>query len=413
MIIREVLLRIPEIEQKTSSGWFRSLHDHYQGRYPTYRLGFDSLDPDKVPFKDEPVPAFQLFDAPDAWINAFNHYAWMLGTASLFKTYCHFFDDLDPLARGAFIAAAIEVHFTEEIADFFVRHHQQMQFSPDSFCQIGCYSIRGTLLNDCWQKVFDALMETDQDLTEEIKRQHYTPVGPGRGDDDPLDHLSGRVIDIILEASIFCNSTPNVKQALILGADPNILIWQLERSFNEKHNALSFSLSQGYNDIVVLLLEYGATDNASTLTPKNTALFQAAYMRQDDVVLKLISQGAEIGALEQPPSGRCFFHNRAEKLQKIKDTIGSIIPLANISEKQVFYVGNAQGGSHSSILDIVLRDVDRLKNYEELGLDIRLTPEEICTAITWKSFEGLDYLFSKHGEEARQQAMSKLEELRG
>ena len=96
---------------------------------------------------------------------------------------------------------------------------------------------------------------------------------------------------------------------------------------------------------------------------------------------------------------RCamFFGHFDEELNWAQKAIGSLIKLAPIAEKQAFYTGNGQGGTWKTILDVVVGNVDRLKLYEALGLDTRLTAEELCTAIDADAFDGLCYLLTKHG----------------
>ena len=72
-----------------------------------------------------------------------------------------------------------------------------------------------------------------------------------------------------------------------------------------------------------------------------------------------------------------FFGHFDEELSWAQEAIGDLIELTPIAEKQAFYSGNAQGGTWGTILDVVVGDRDRLKLYETLGLDTRLTAEEL------------------------------------
>ena len=57
--------------------------------------------------------------------------------------------------------------------------------------------------------------------------------------------------------------------ALHTGADPNLPVWRLERSFNEKHCALSFAISQSYRHAAEMLLKAGASAEGTDFTSHN------------------------------------------------------------------------------------------------------------------------------------------------
>ena len=71
-----------------------------------------------------------------------------------------------------------------------------------------------------------------------------------------------------------------------------------------------------------------------------------------------------------------FFGHFDEELNWAQKAIGGLIELAPIAEKQAFHSGDGQGGKWKTILDVVVGDLARLKLYEALGLDTRLTAEE-------------------------------------
>jgi ankyrin repeat protein len=86
--------------------------------------------------------------------------------------------------------------------------------------------------------------------------------------------LSCRVIDMVLEAALVRNNQEAMQLALRAGADPNISVWRLERSFNEKDCALSFAISQGYRHAAEMLLKAGASAEGTDFTSHNYPLDQ-------------------------------------------------------------------------------------------------------------------------------------------
>jgi hypothetical protein len=246
-----------------------------------------------------------------------------------------------------------------------------------------------------------------------------------------------------MEAALVRGDLAAIRLALQRGADPNLPVWKQERSSAEKHCALSFAISEGRREIAETLLGAGASAAGTDFTAPNYPLYMAIKNGWDDLAERLLQGGARLRGLARlsdkssaplaeapefppavplrPPGSaqapksevaqsrfrrlREYFGHDSEELDWACETIGNIIPLAPILEKQAFHWGHAQGGQFTTILNVVVGNVDRLKRYESLGLDTRLTPEELCTAIDLNAFEGLLYLLSKHATDKREQAL--------
>jgi hypothetical protein len=90
--------------------------------------------------------------------------------------------------------------------------------------------------------------------------------------------------------------------------------------------------------------------------------------------------------------------------------VGPLLPLVAFEEKALFHEGNAQGGYWESDLKRLLYDdrADLIERYQPLGLDVRLSAEELMTAITWKASRSLHHLLAGQGDRVREEVSLRI-----
>ena len=416
----DLLNQLQETAPPEPRGWFRWLHNHYLGRYGITEPRFEEalasqrwqeLQKNWSDFSEKDRAALIPLIGRDAWTVGY------LGFKEIAEScWAH----LTAHERGALFAGITESRTGGESFEWIrSRLPDGVAFLPESACQIACNAIRYE-----WPEVLLLILNSGADLSVTI----------GRGDDqiypkthwpDMLPKLSHRVIDMILEAALIRNASDAIRLALERGADPNIPVWRLERSFNEKHCALSFAISEDRKETAELLLKAGASARGTDFSPSDYPLFLTIRRGWDDLADILIKRGASLRKPDETrptsqslegsesqvflPGTRGQFYGHFDKeLNWARQAVGSLIPLVAITEKPAFYLGNGQGGYHTTILDLVIGDLQRLKRYEAMGLDIRLTPEELCTAIDADAFHGLLYLLEKHGVEVRDRVLFRI-----
>lgn len=427
----EQLLASETIEPR---GWFRWLHNHYLGRYggchPELVAGDAFYDVwGKV--SDKPEPMYIRIGTTEQWVEILNQNAWAAGMGGrLTYTVAKHWRMLRSEARSAFFAGLSELHPDEASMQKVPELLPVMSLAPESLCQLACNAIRYNKPD-----LLKALLTKYPSPTYAIKRFSAYDT-PDAWETNELEKLSHRVIDLILEAALLWNNIAAAKLALEHGADPNIPIWQLERSYNKKYSALGYAIDtefiysrETHKAMIDLLLDNGASAAGIAYSGYNSELSLALAMRERDLVDRLISQGASLSKPEQRekretvrtegsesivigPGGPNFFGHFGRELKWAHENIGSIIPLVPVSEKQIFFSAHSQGGSYSTMMDKVVGDLAALKQYEELGLDTRLSAEELCTAVKVGAFDSLVYLLSKHGELARDRTMFRIRRFR-
>ncbi len=427
------LKKLAACEPVEPLGWFRFLHDHFLGRnvdeyhgpifMPVYRQGWEKVSrkPENFPDVDDPI-----------WLELVNRHAWTIGMLGLQKPSRAHWDNMSRLARGAFFAGFSEYNPSQNTWEIFMSELPQVELSAESLCQLACNATK-CQRND----VLTALLNTTTELTSPIHRGDGF-IYPESRWPEIMDQLSHRLIDLVLEAALIRNNHEAIILALEHGADPDIPIWWLERSFNEKHCALSFAIGRDKRELAEILLKYGANPSGNSFSGRNSPFFQAHqqgkrgpflqeatrnwYKFADDLYAKasleqappkmptseyaVTNEGSEWEVF-LPVSGRFFGHFQ-EELDWARQVIGGIIPLVPVDEKESYYHGNAQGGYHKTALDLVMGDLTKLKEFEAMGMDTRLSAEELCTAVEGNACHCLMYLLESHGPVIRDQVISEI-----
>lgn len=434
MTTNEWLKTMTTEEPAEPRGWFRWLHNHYLGRYGSMHPGMINGDTFSTWEKTSPNP-----DTPEEKVDIdllaalLERHAWACGMKKYTKAAAGLWDRLSSLSRGAFMAGLSEQAFDEEpdLIDRTMSRLDSAELSPESLCQLACNAIKNKRTD-----LLEALLAQYPQPTGIVRRFSASDSGDA-WDSEEVERLSPRVIDMILEASLICNNIDAARLALTHGANPDIPVWQLERSSNHKYSALGYVIDsehaqnmQSHNEMAELLLDQGASPSGIAYAGYNHELFLALGNGWYDLADRLLAHGASfqkpvstdeiapavrtagIESVVLGPGGPNFFGFFGDKLKWAVENIGSIIPLVPVSEKMSFFSSHAQGGSRSTFMDRIVGNLDRLRWYESLGLDTRLSAEELSTAVSCGAFDSLVYLLSKHGETARDRAMFRIRRFR-
>lgn len=420
--LHEALTRLVTEEPAVSRGWFRWLHNHFLGnhgdRFQRLVVG-KYAEGDWLVLSDSPESLHKRVADQELLLKVLNRHAYLAGARQLKGTVLAYWDRLDGLAQASFLAAVTERSESKQCLDMVVTHIKHLEFTPESLCQLACNAVKYNRLD-----VLELLLSGTADLTSHIDRSGDS-INGNSWELDGVAMLSHRLIDMILEAALIWSRTEAVVLALKSGADPNIPIWELQRSCNVKHSPLSYVMSLKLMDLVEILLQYGASPSGTTYAGKNLELNEAISKGWDELAERLIANGASLKPpdTKKPcsiargsehevigPGGPYFFGHFREDLLWAHNVIGKLIPLVPIAEKQTLYWANAQGGQYRTILCGLVCNIDRFKRYEALGLDTRLTAQEFCSIVKCKSSEGLSYLLSKYGDDVRDKVFAAIRE---
>jgi hypothetical protein len=202
------------------------------------------------------------------------------------------------------------------------------------------------------------------------------------------------------------------------GANADIPVWVLQRSYNEKHCALSFCIEHSMKKAVQLLLAAGANPKGTDFCTPNLPLFQAVATKNHTLALRLLRKGASFvasdagnrkrGAIANEwkkklitTPGKYSFGHGKKHLSWVHEKIGSLIKLVPVREKPCFYRGGGQGGYWRTFLDAAGSDVAVIQSYEAFGLDTRLTAEEFLSVVQSNAYDKLLHLLRNETEDVK------------
>jgi len=393
------------IEPLEPQGWFRWLHYHaFGGRMSgpgggvarESGISWDSAEPDSA------------FVARHAWEVGLN------GRTDLLEKH---WPTLTPEQRGLAVAGLSE---TKNGMKWIPPRLDSCALDAVTTCELACNAVN--------QKRIDILakvLETSTCFTGEVRR-YFAPGRQPWGEFlEVINRLSNRCIDLILEAAVITKNSSAIRIALDHGADPNIPVWVLHRSFNDKHCALSFCIENSMKKAVHLLLAAGANPQGTDFCAPNLPLFQAVAADDHALALRLLKKGASFAdpeasnwrraasanawkkALISPPGKYSFGHGK-EDLSWVREKIGTLIQLVPIAKKPCFYRGGGQGGYWRTFLDAAGSDVAVIKRYEAHGLDTRLTAEEFLSVVESNGYDKLLHLFRNEPEEVKARVLFRV-----
>jgi hypothetical protein len=349
--IRNLSSRLQQAQPTEPRGWFRWLHDHFAGRRGLHNPGLEQkLAEQGWRELSQRFPNLSPKERAKL-IPIIARHAWSVGRLELIELAESSWGRLGPSERGAILAGLSEADPRAELLDWLRQRLPDCAFSPESACQLACNAIWHE-----WSDVLSAVLNSGTDLSATIHRGDAWDYPRTRWP-KILCKLSHRVIDMVLEAALVRNNQEAMQLALRAGAYPNIPVWRLERSFNEKHCALSFAISQDCRRTAETLLEAGASAEGTDFASHNYPLYQAVRKGWDDLARAFLKQGASLRLPEASrqhvvlpktegseseiriPFCDMFFGHFDEELNWARKAIGDLIELAPIEEKQAFYSG--------------------------------------------------------------------------
>ena len=212
-----------------SNGWFRWLHDRFAGRY-ALRGRFP---------EDAQTVDWEAIDG-----SALALHCWEVGLNGRLDLLENCWGRLNPGQRGMALAGVSE---NEDYWDWISARLPGCGLNAAAACELACNAVLHEK-NDH----LSTILNHPCDLRGEVGRYD----GPGRPSgrfSETIQHLSCRCVDLVLEAALIRRNTCAIRLALEHGADANIPIWILERSYNERHCALSYCLSNGMDRAAEML----------------------------------------------------------------------------------------------------------------------------------------------------------------
>jgi hypothetical protein len=418
-----LLIKLSALPPVRPSGWFRLLPFQFAARYPYQQSPADESSQAKaLTALHEEWKAGQLV-VDDVISDVLEKHAWLMGRL-LFADWTEiFWDRWAGQSRGAFCAGYSEIFLPrEETLDWIEARLGSVTFHSESACQLACNLIwrnrpdlLARILNDesYWK---EDVWRGDKETCPELFWSEST---------DHMSFLSRRCIDMILEAALTRRCAKSVDLALRHGANPNINFWELERNSNHMHTALGFALHDGMADIALNLVEQGA--DAMGGDAPGLPLYQALAGGMDKVAEALLRHGAvfdhptvaspSIKAIQErnrrPEWKEMFPETRNEQVEWIKSQIGVLVPLVPYEEKAAIYIERTVGSYTTSdfretYLKAVFANLDRLRRFENLGMDTRLSAEELSSAIHQDCYPSLLYLVEKHGQKVRDRVLFRI-----
>lgn len=405
-------------------GWFRWMHHSYRPRMRSMlqRLGLPGIPgstrwPELAGMVERvgpgidpgPLSVLVRLAERDPW--AFGRF----GTTGLAELV---WERMSPFGRGWIFAGrseevSPEAEWDESVSRWMLETARQghaVEFTPISGLQAAANAIH---LGD-EQLVGFVLSDVSSWGAGEVDR-----IEPdGRNSlirwEDQLGPVSRRAIDRCLEAAVRMGTVEAARCCLQAGADPNIAVWRLERSCNERYCALSYAISQSRNEdarreLIEVLLDGGADPSGTDYDGRNKPLYSAMSCQMWELAESLLDRGESSTDGDNDcfvrHEGRSRFrspmdpltHFQAEDLEWVETEIGSLIPLKSAEDVPAFHSGHAQGGSYGRFLGAACAgdDVEILKRFEAGGLPIEPSTPELLCLISSGAYHCLHYILKR------------------
>ena len=382
-------------------GLFRYLYNHYQVRYPDFHMFLLRELPDEL------LKAFEAIKAADLETHLTSE-SWLVAITrpDLAESVQSCWDSMTPRSRGDYLAgftertyfgcADIETRFSfirEQLRDT-----RSIDLSPEAACEMGC-----CLLAMKMENALTDLLQADVDWEAEIDRSSARDAKRWKS----IGKLSRRVIDIFLEAALILKRGEAVKLFLNHGADPNIYVWQLERSSNGLYSALSYAIHHNFNQVIEVMLDHGADPRGSESVPARSPLAQAFEKTDFTVIKRLLSKGA---CLEEGPryTEAPLFYAKGSPVEWVQAHLSELLALLPIEAKPLFHSPHAMGGYYYTHLECLWGDPEKLAFAEQIGMDLRLTEYEMARLIQRKQHITFCTLVGRLGESKKNEALTRV-----
>jgi hypothetical protein len=320
---------------------------------------------------------------------------------------------LDPEAQGRLLASA-----SDSELEWVAAHLDGVSLTPETLLEIAtqaCSRHDAALLARVLQKGVGLMNMT-------LRRME--PLSDGQWSDeshwaDQVSRLSHRVADMLLETALVRAFSEGVELALEHGADPNIKLWRLERSFNAWHTSVHFPLAEwgglirdekvaarAIKHVTDLLIQHPAFAKGGRHFP---ALMESLQRGRHKLCERLLAAGVTFQSDDKPEwaqktmeSGdvdwsRCYWLWPKDSQGETARQLADAVPLIPASEALWFHSPGAQGGTWMTPLSLLLKDKDlpHLIRYAAAGLPLRPTYQDCLRIIQNKPTECLSWLLGQ------------------
>lgn len=418
-----LIAKIEATPPETPRSWFRWLHHRWLSRtQPQVNI---KLTSEWKAVEQVVITDSLMLDAP--LIAQIESHAWEIGRLGLQELANHCWIHLSPHARGRLLAglsdlleffdlgmAPIDLMKTsdpkladeiEALEEWLLRRLPESTLTAESTLELACNAVL-----DCSERLLVAVLGQGASwLTQSVERME--PLEANRWSRESswsqqISGLSHRVIDMVLEASVFRGWIPGARFALMHGADSNLRLWALERSYNEKFTVLSHAISEKKPELAMLLIESGASPAAEA---SSKALHFAIAQEDDTMADRLLaagfgfSHGEPIEDLQRLKTGKdwnlVYLNNCNEADVERAHKLAESLPLVSAREVAWFYDGDAQGGRWRTTLALFLfkDDSQRLQIYAAKGLPLKATFFDLAIALKYRAVECLAWLMQHWG----------------
>ena len=346
-------------------------------------------------------------------VESVNRHAWEAGKVLSQSSMDLLRPRLDPEARGRLLAASTDRKFEFEAA-----HWDDVSLTPETLLEIATQACRrrdAALLARVLNKG-GSMMDMTVRRMEPLSHGQWSDEGRWS---EQVAKLSHRVADMLLETALTRAFPEGVEMTLALGADPNITLWRLERSYNAWHTSLSFVLSewpslirgevQAVNDTergIQLLIQHPAFTKGSRHFP---ALMEALQCERHDLCDRLLTAGVIFESDDKPnwtqktiaggdvDWSHSYWLWPKESQGELARQLADAVPLIPASEADWFHSAGAQGGAWMTPLSLFVNDKDlpHLIHYAAAGLPLKPTDQDCLRIIQNKATDCLRWLLGQ------------------
>tara|TARA_R110000850_G_scaffold135382_5_gene256585 strand:+ start:236 stop:1483 length:1248 start_codon:yes stop_codon:yes gene_type:complete len=336
---------------------------------------------------------------------------------------------LKPSSRGIAFAAAtqgLNDYLWEKVLPFLKQMHEselEIDFDSEAATEATCNLIASNLLDE-FSTPFDSISNWGDAQIERLDYRGNAEDPDWKDDLAPLSRLS---IDRCLEGAVRMGNISAAQRCLAAGANPDIGVWKLERSCNERLSALGYALESigerpAGAEMAETLLDGGANARGTEYGGYNKPLFLALYKKQWNLADRLLDEGAGFdGGSPAPGQAKSKRENRwlyfdyelsRDKLNWIHENMGPVVTLCDIGQQVCFHSAHGHGGNHYSFLSVLLSgdQIPRLEHFEERGLPLTPSAVDLMKLIQSGDDTMLTYLFKRL--EAGPAAAEKVSEFR-
>lgn len=339
-------------------------------------------------------------------------HAWEVGVVISPASIDLIWPQLDPLARGRVLAGA-----SNDCDGQWPRHLlPDAGHTPETLLEIACCALRvgDVVLMEAVMKQGAAL------LTHTVRRME--PMSDGQWSDESrwapdVARLSHRVVDMILESVVTRPFPAGMRLALEHGADPNLRIWQLERSFNHWQTTVSLPLREWVSSIHDDKQAEKSCESALSCLSEHPqfakgprhfpALMIALQRDMHGLCERLLEAGVAFEAEEVPgwatevteggdvDWSRCYWLWTKEHWDTAT-RLSAAVPLIPAAQAEWYHDAGAQGGVWLTPLSLLLKDKDlkHLIRYAAAGLPIRPTFQDCVLLVKNRSKDTLAWLLN-------------------